>query len=229
MKLFTFVTTTLLYIISVTGNFVMANSPSIKPDWSNTKNQQLNLSGNIVRFTLPSGLSSDTPATLNNNANLYDEKNYGNWKLFPIGKFWWDYKKKSFFLLSELYGTLELKISVLNTGSDEDIANPDVFQKQIISIMNEISLDSFAKPLDLSEFNIALENRSTANFMKYYYMSENPAEIRTWYALRLTDQHYLELSFRIIKSKPFEEDSWKEHAEKDINKILDSFPINVIN
>lgn len=66
----------------------MANGPSIKPDWSTATKQSLNLSGQQITFSLPGNISTDIPARISSNLNIYDPDIYYEWKNQEIAKVW---------------------------------------------------------------------------------------------------------------------------------------------
>ncbi len=203
---------------------VMAKPPSTRPDWSDTTVYSLNLSGNIIKFILPGKSSTDFPNNLSTTVNIYDPDIYEDWKLHSLGDIWWDYSKKSFFI-TEVFGSLHMKVDIFNVGgnSNIDISINDNFQKAVNEILEVIySDDEEHKRLPAEYIETVL---SDLKWLKYMVKGKNVNSDKLSYALPITDQHYLQVSFFIVQTRDPHEANWYNIAQDDIVRIMNKFSI----
>lgn len=97
--------------------------------------REINLSGNIVKFSMPENFSKDMPADdLVENLNLKDEKLFQNNNSITLLRRWWDFKSNSFF--SSNMGTMMMTVHAYKTkNSSEDISHPVGFIKELLTEM----------------------------------------------------------------------------------------------
>jgi len=103
--------------------------------------RQINLSGNIVNFSIPENFSLDFPADdLVENLNINDQNVFAKNNSFSLLRRWWDYKDDSFF--AKEVGTMMMTIHVYKTeDSSEDISHPIGFVKTLLFEMEKRSKD----------------------------------------------------------------------------------------
>ena len=97
--------------------------------------RQINLSGNLVNFSMPENFSLDFPADdLVDVLNLNDEKLFQDKKPITLLRRWWDFKDDSFF--AKDVGTMMMTIHIYKTkNSSEDISHPIGFIKVLLAEM----------------------------------------------------------------------------------------------
>ena len=99
--------------------------------------RQINLSGNIVNFSMPENFSLDFPADdLVEVLNLNDEKLFQDKKPVTLLRRWWDFKDDSFF--AKEVGTMMMTIHIYKTKDpSEDISHPISFIKTLLKEMEK--------------------------------------------------------------------------------------------
>lgn len=86
--------------------------------------RQINLSGNIINFSIPENFSKDMPADdLVEKLDLNDKNLFNKTNSVALLRRWWDFKDDSFF--SKNVGSMMMTIHVYKVKkSDEDISHP---------------------------------------------------------------------------------------------------------
>ena len=94
--------------------------------------RQINLSGNIVKFSIPENFSLDFPADdLVEVLNLNDEKLFQDKKPITLLRRWWDFKDDSFF--AKDVGSMMMTVHIYRTKNiSEDISHPIEFIKILL-------------------------------------------------------------------------------------------------
>jgi len=94
--------------------------------------RQINLSGNIVHFSMPENFSTDFPAgDLVENINLDDPELFRDSKPVELLRRWWDYNDDSFF--AKDMGTMMMTIHVYKVRDEsKDISHPLQFVKSVM-------------------------------------------------------------------------------------------------
>ncbi len=92
-------------LATITKAFGLSSPPEQYP----LQPRQINLSGNIVLFSMPENFSRDMPAEdMKETINLDDQSVYQDHEKFTLIRRWWDFKDKGFF--GKEYGTLMMSI-----------------------------------------------------------------------------------------------------------------------
>ena len=99
--------------------------------------RQINLSGNIVSFSIPENFSKDMPADdLIENLDLDNENTFKNANSITLLRRWWDFKDDSFF--SKEMGSMMMTIHVYKIEStDKDISHPIGFVEILLEQMEQ--------------------------------------------------------------------------------------------
>lgn len=99
--------------------------------------RQINLSGNIVNFSIPENFSKDMPADdLVENLNLNDNSLYDKTNSVALLRRWWDFKDDSFF--SKNVGSMMMTIHVYKSlDENKNISHPIDFVETLMLDMNQ--------------------------------------------------------------------------------------------
>ncbi len=90
---------------------------STAPDQHPLMPREINLSGNIVHFSMPENFSRDMPAEdMIESVDLNDKSIYQDYQKFTLIRRWWDFKDSGFF--GKEYGTLMMSL-YLKEAADE--------------------------------------------------------------------------------------------------------------
>ncbi|MFC1748620.1 hypothetical protein ACFL2V_07415 [Pseudomonadota bacterium] len=164
------------------------------------------------------------PPQLDTNLNIYDPNLYGDWNAYVAAKVWWDYKRMALFVIPELFGTLEFKIT-LHTAEEKD----DFFQ--VASLERSIQT-SFKKAYPDKDDWTRMPNSFTpveinnVHWIKYIKKGDNLNPGYLNYAVPVTSDRYLVVSFYIMKAKDYSDHNWHNAAQADMEKIMNSFNIS---
>ena len=122
------VTITMLSISQLFGSSKESNEHPYMP-------RQINLSGNIINFSISENFSKDLPADdLVENLNINDSSIFEKNKPITLLRRWWDFNDDSFF--SKNVGTMMMTIHIYQIdGSSEDISHPIGFIKTLLTEM----------------------------------------------------------------------------------------------
>lgn len=197
----------------------MAASPSSKPDWSVAEHIIINFSGNRLTFTLPGNLSGEYENKIEPNVNIYNKDLQGEWKRFSAADLWWTYQGKSFFVITEVFGSLTLKIAAFSPGHREsDFYNAQALQNGVTQLYKAAYPSSPERaPTDFKMVEI-----NNVQWMKYASIDERGLNNGVKYVAAINESHFVELSFGVIESKERTESDWYSLVQADIQKIAKS-------
>ncbi len=199
------------------------------------KPRQINLSGEIVSFSMPENFSTDMPAEdMIESIDLTDKNVFEDYHKFTLIRRWWDFKEKGFF--AKGYGSAMMAIYIKQApeNSKYDILNPLGFIGTIIKDFDDISRS------DNSENNNEESSTLYPNFYQAYTIKtinslhwfRYPIEEKVInqyivnYAIPITPQHYIVVRFTFfandnVSTRKF----FNEYGRPHMDAIMDTFTI----
>ena len=129
-------------------------------------------------------------------------------------------------MFPELLGTLELRI-VIHDRSTE--AGTDLFHPgQLEATIRAIYKRGFPDPEDSNRLpddykSVDINGKAWLNYLN---RGGKTSEDRLCYAIPITATHFLEASFRVIKTDESDTDKWYEVSQSDMEKMINSFSVN---
>jgi len=202
------------------------------------KPQQINLSGEIVSFSIPENFSTDMPAKdMIKSVNLWDKSVFEDYRKFTLIRRWWDFKDKGYFgFFAKGYGSVMMAIYIKQApeNSEYDILNPLEFVGTIIRNFNEISKNDDRQndsedPLTLYPNFYEAYTIKTINSLHWFRYPVEEKVTNTFitnYAIPITPQHYIVVEFSMsannnVSTRQFIE----EHGRPHMDAIMNTFAI----
>ncbi len=198
--------------------------------------RQINLSGDILSFSMPENFSTDMPAKdMVESVNLSDERIFDKYSEFTLIQRWWDFKERGFF--AKGYGTVMMTMYIKQApeNSDYDILNPLGFIGTIITKFNDISkndgteensseIPSNSYPKFYQAYKIKTIN--SLHWFRYSVESNVTGRLDINHAIPITPQHYIVVEFAFapnsnVSTRQFIE----EHGRPHMDAILDTLTI----
>lgn len=195
--------------------------------------RQINLSGNIVKFSMPENFSPDFPANdLVKSLDITNSDNFKKSNSVELLRRWWDFKDDSFF--AKEMGTMMMTIHVYHKNdSTEELSHPVGFVKTLLSEMEKRSKE---ENLGRSGDDIIFFPEHYQSFIQLKYnnqswfssgsgtMSENDKVFYYW--VPVTENHFLAVEFHFAPStntsfRPFID----QYCRDVFEKIMSSFDI----
>jgi len=192
--------------------------------------RQINLSGNILYFSIPENFSVDFPADdMIESVDLTDKKLFGNPDKFTLIRRWWDIKESGFF--AKDIGTIMMSIYIKE--------KPDRLDKNLLEPLGLIGtiIDDFKKQDETkSNSGTALypdfyEAYSISTFNKNNWINypvENP-ENHThdiFHAITISDNNYVVVHFSFAPTNSVDVRSFIEsYGRGFMEEIMNSFDI----
>jgi len=194
------------------------------------KPQQINLSGEIVSFSMPENFRADMPAKdMIKSVNLWDKSVFENYREFTLIQRWWDFKGKGFF--AKGYGTVMMTMYIKQApeNSEYDILNPLGFIGTIITNFNDINRNeneapSNSYPIFYEAYKIQTIN--SLHWFRYSVESNITGRLDINHAIPITPQHYIVVEFAFapndgVPTRQFIE----EHGRPHMDAIMNTFTI----
>jgi len=196
--------------------------------------RQINLSGNIVNFSMPENFSKDFPADdLIEVLNINDTKTFEKNNSISLLRRWWDLKDDSFF--SKDVGSMMMTIHVYKSlDESKDISHP-------VEFINLIMLDM--KRRDKDENKSRTENEKVLFPLDYYMLyvernynnqrwlrsgsaTEDESQMIFHYWIQITEKHYVLVEFNFAPNNNISMRSFVDTYCRDmLEKIMSSFDI----
>ena len=196
--------------------------------------RQINLSGNIIDFSMPENFSKDMPADdLIEVLNLTGEMLFKNNNSFTLLRRWWDFKDDALF--SKNVGSMMMTIHVNKTlDESKDISHPIDFIKLLMLDMNKRDKDEnkgrsenekVLFPLDYYILYVE-RNYNNQRWLRAGSAAEDESQMMFHYWIPITSRHYLTVEFNFapnnnISMRPFIDTYCRDMFEK----IMSSFDI----
>ncbi len=170
------------------------------PDQQTLMPREINLSGNIIHFSMPENFSRDMPAEdMIESIDLNDKSVYRDYQKFTLIRRWWDFKDSGFF--AKEYGTLMMSL-YLKEVSDKLTVNtlkPLDFIDIIIEDINRNKPNSGTiDPLmEFSDHFTAYREswRNNYRWLEYIQGHVNGDKFSLFYALPVSDRQYIVAEF----------------------------------
>lgn len=168
--------------------------------------RQINISGNIVHFSMPENFSRDFPAkNLIEQVDLGDEEIFEEYGSALLMQRWWDFKTGGFFKKEIGTVMMTIKVVVIAKESPANLSNPLEFAEVIREKLRD-KYDAFNASVnaddggsrvfysnDLSTF-LELEF-GRQRWVSYVYSPESGKTNTIAYAIPVTARHYLVMEF----------------------------------
>jgi len=208
-------------------------SSSVEP--AKLKPRQINLSGEIVSFSLPENFSKDMPAeNMIESVDLSDKSVFTDYHKFTLIRRWWDFKSKGFF--SKEYGSIMMSIYVRQApeNSEYEISNPLGFIGTIIHNYNEVSSkenpsNKNEKPTTLyPDFYEAYTIKTINSLQWFRYPVESSLSGRydVNYAIPITPQHYIIVEFLLAPNDDISTRQFlNEYGQPHMDSIMNTFDV----
>jgi len=193
--------------------------------------RQINLSGNILYFSIPENFSKDMPADdMIESVNLEDKSIFQDHKKFTLIRRWWDIKGSSFF--AKDIGTIMMSIYIKHTpdNSDKNILEPLGFVGAVIDSFNKLNNEksSVVNYPDFYEaYSIVKINKQ--NWISYPVenIANNQHDIN--YAIPVTKNNYIEVSFSFAPNNNVSIREFIEiYGKKHIKNIVQSLSVQYL-
>lgn len=209
------------------------------PEKAQLMPRQIELSGNLLNFSIPENFSTDMPAdNMIESVNLSDKSIYKDHEKFTLIRRWWDFKESGIF--AKEFGTIMMSIYIKET--------PDNSDKNILTTLGLIgtTIDSFNLESKTGEEKDSEGNVVTLypNFYEAYSMAkfnqqnwvsypiEHPSlhQHEIYYAIPVTDKNYIVVSFSFapVNSIPVRE-FIDQYGREHMKSIMNSFNVKYVN
>jgi len=201
--------------------------------------REIQLSDNILHFSVPENFSSDMPAAdMIESVNLADKSIYTDDEKFTLIRRWWDIKTDGF--LGKQYGSIMMSVYIREAAenTDKDLLTPLGFIGTLIDDFN--AQYSTGEEKDSNGNVIAVypnfyEAYSVVTFNQQNWISysvEHPAQQLhdIYYAIPVTGRQYIVVSFSFAaeNSMPLRQ-FIEEHGRKYMDAIMQSFHLEYAN
>lgn len=172
---------------------------SSSPEHSPLMPRQINLSGNIVHFSMPENFSKDMPAEdMIESVDLSDKGVYQDDQKFTLIRRWWDFKESGFF--GKDYGTLMMSLYIKEASDSLSITTLKPLDF-IDIIIDDIEKN---KPADddplmvYSDYFPAYKEEwfGEQRWLMYVQGHANVAQHTMLYAIPITDKQYIVAEFK---------------------------------
>lgn len=168
------------------------------PEDSPLMPRQINLSGNVVHFSIPENFSQDMPAEdMIESIDLADQSVYHDDQRFTLIRRWWDFKESGFF--GKDYGTLMMSL-YLKQASDSLSVNtlkPLDFIDIIIDDIEKNKSGDDDSLMVYSDYFTAYKEEwfSEQRWLMYIQGHANVAQHTMLYAIPVTENQYIVAEF----------------------------------
>jgi hypothetical protein len=195
--------------------------------------RQIDLSGNIVHFSMPENFSRDLPADdMIEVVDLNDKSVYQDYKKFTLIRRWWDFKDSGFF--GKEYGTLMMSI-YLKEASESLTVNtlkPLDFIDIIIDDIEKNKPEKVDPLLMYSDYFAAYKENwfQQQRWLKYVQDKTNPDQLLLLYAIPVTVKQFIVVEFTSAPNNDIGLRGFVDnYTEPFINEIMDSFHIDYVS
>lgn len=160
--------------------------------------RQIDLSGNIVHFSMPENFSRDMPAEdMIEQVDLNDATIYEDYRNYTLIRRWWDFKDKGFF--GKAYGSLMMSLYIKKASKTLNLTTLKPLDF-IDIIVDEIKKNMPQDPDPLSFYSDYFAAHREAWFneqrwITYVQGHTNETQFSILYAIPITEQHYLVAEF----------------------------------
>ncbi len=199
------------------------------------KPRQINLSGEILSFSMPENFSIDMPADdMIESINLADESVFEDYQKYTLIRRWWDFKEKGFF--AKNYGSVMMAIYIKRApeNSDYSILNPLEFVGTLIRNFDEMSRkekleNNNVEPSTLYPNFYETYMTKTINSLHWFRYPIEEKIIKQYivnYAIPITPQHYIEVRFTLLASNNLSTRQFlSDYGRPHMDAIMDTFTI----
>jgi len=202
------------------------------------KPKQINLSGEVVSFSIPENFSTDMPAKkMIKSVNLSDESVFEDYRKFTLIRQWWDFKDKGYLgFFAKGHGSIMMSIYIKQApeNSEYDILNPLEFVGTIIRDFDQISKNDdrqndSEEPLTLyPNFYEAytIKTINSRHWFRYPVESNVTNQFDVNYAIPITPRHYIVVEFAFapnddVSTRQF----FNEFGRPHMDAIMNTFAI----
>ncbi len=194
--------------------------------------RHINLSGNIIHFSMPENFSRDMPADdMIESVDLSDKNVYQDYQKFTLIRRWWDFKDSGFF--GKEYGTLMMSLYIKEVSESLSITTlkPLDFIDIIIDDINKSKPESgeLDPLMEYSDHFTAYKEswRNDYRWLKYIQGHVNGDKFTILFAIPLTAKQYIVAEFISAPKNDIGIRSFvNDFTLPFMNKIMDSFQID---
>jgi hypothetical protein len=194
--------------------------------------RQVNLSGNIVQFSMPENFSKDFPADdLVESVDLANPKLFSQYGSVLLLQRYWDFRTKGFF--SKNIGTLQMAMVVKKVDSSisGNIVLPAELIKAITADLKTRYDASNTNKEDSEKIRYSnlvddfVEFRyNNQRWIRYSIWKDNDRELTSVFAIPVTNQHYLTVAFSFAPSNKIAmRDFIDGYAQQAVDRIMETF------
>jgi len=227
----TFIKTSLKVIIMLAA-ITKALGLSSPPEHHPLMPRQINLSGNIIYFSMPENFSRDLPADdMIESVDLSDKSVYQDYQKFTLIRRWWDFKDSGFF--GKEYGTLMMSLYLKETSETLSVntLKPLDFIDIIIDDINKTKpVSSKVDPLMEYSDHFTAYNEAWYNnyrWLTYIQGHVNGDKFTILYAIPISDKQYIVAEFISAPNNDIGVRGFVDNfTEPFMNNIMDSFKID---
>ena len=196
--------------------------------------RQINLSGNIVHFSMPENFSKDFPADdLVDNVNLADPGLFKDSKPVELLRRWWNYKDDSFF--AKDMGAMMMTVHVYKVRDEsKDISHPLQFVKSVMLEMEvrdnaenagRPEVDKLLYPINFYQLYVErIYNKQS--WLRSGTATSDESQMIFHYWIPITINHYLTVEFNFAPANKVGMRTFIDgYAREMLEKIMATFEI----
>ncbi len=206
---------------------------SSPPEQNPLMPRQINLSGNILHFSMPENFSQDMPAEdMIESVDLTDKSTYQDDQKFTLIRRWWDFKEKGIF--GKEYGSLMMSI-YLKEASDSlsvDTLKPLDFIEILMDDVEKGKPDIDEGLMVYSDYFPAYDEQWNSNqrWLKYAQGPLDGTQYTFLYAIPITDKQYIIAEFTSAPNDGIGIRGFIENYTLPfIDKIMETFMVDYVD
>lgn len=195
--------------------------------------RQINLSDNIVHFSMPENFSRDMPAEdMIESVDLTDKRVYQDDQKFTLIRRWWDFKDSGFF--GKDYGTLMMSLYIKEAAESLSITTlkPLDFIDIIIDDIEKNKPDEIDPLSVYSDYFPAYKEEwfGGQRWLMYIQGHTNIAGMSILYAIPITSKQYIVAEFVSAPNNDIGTRGFVDnYTEPFINNIMNSFHVDYVS
>lgn len=195
--------------------------------------RQINLSGNVVHFSMPENFSKDMPAEdMIESVDLTDKAIYQDHQKFTLIRRWWDFKDSGFF--GKKFGTLMMSIYLKEASESLNIntLKPLDFIEILIDDIEKGKPEIKEGLMVYSDYFTAYDEKWNNNqrWLKYAQGPLDGTQYSFLYAIPITDKQYIVAEFTTAPNEGIGIRGFIENFTSPfMDKIMESFLVDYVD
>jgi hypothetical protein len=214
--------------------FSIGKAASALPDESPFHQRSINVSGNIITFSMPENFSKDMPADdLITSFDIHMQTHFSDTHTATLMRRWWDYSEGRFF--KKDLGSVMLTLNIIKSPNDTDVTqsgNLILAAEDLLHIeYDEHNKQAYENKQERLLYYLPImedfhqKKPGSVTWLRYT-MREQLGNIRATYILPLDQRHWFEASFSIMPARNVNGRSFAmEYIDPLIQKVISSFSI----